>query len=313
MQSLKSKIVIGIVKNRHLFKLRLRPEVVDESFDVKKFRDNIDRASDKLNTIPRDIKVESLKIGDMYSEMIIPEGAEEDKLVIYIHGGGFISGSCHTHRMHVIKFARVCKTKMLLFNYRLAPEHVYPAALEDCISAYDWAISNEYKPSNIVVMGESAGATLTLSTLVALRDKGIELPKAGVSISPVTDLTCQANSFRTNAGKDVAPMGSWTVWTGYYIGANNPQDPWLSPLMADLGGLPPIMIHVGTNEIHLDDARNFGIKAEKSGVKVTLRVWDGMIHAFPLLSPLFSEAKNAMDEIGAYIRDQLETRSDIKM
>ena len=309
MQSMKSKIMISIIRNRHLFKLKLKPEAVDENFDVKKFRDDIDKMSNKLNKIPGDIKVENFKIGDMYSELIIPEEANQDKIVMYIHGGGFISGSCHTHRMHVIKFVKVCGAKMLLFDYRLAPEHPFPAAVEDCISAYNWLLSEGYKPSNIIVMGESAGGTLTLSTLVALKDKGIELPVAAVSISPITDLTCQADSFKTNANKDIAPMGSWTTWTGYYIADNNPHNPWLSPLIADLTGLPPIMIHVGTHEIHLDDARNFGIKAEKSGVKVTLRIWEGMVHAFPLLSPFFPEAKNAMDEIGTYIRGHLKSNN----
>jgi acetyl esterase/lipase len=264
--------------------------------------------SDKLNKVPEDIQIERFKIGEIDSEWIIPEGAGNDKLVMYIHGGGFISGSCHTHRMHVIKFAKACGVKMLLFNYRLAPEHPFPAAVEDCITAYNWLLSEGYKSSDIVVMGESAGGTLTLSTLIALRDKGIELPKAAVSISPATDLTCQADSFRTNAKKDIAPFGSWTIWTGWYIGNNDPHDPWLSPLMADLAGLPPIMIQVGTNEIHLDDSRNFAEKAKESGVAVTLRIWDGMIHAFPLLSPMFPEARNAMNEIGDYVRNHLQIK-----
>jgi acetyl esterase/lipase len=305
MQSIKSKIIISMIRNRHLFKFRLKPDVVDASFDVKKFRDDIDKMSGKHNEIPGNVKAESFKIGNMYSEVITPEGAKQDKIVMYIHGGGFISGSCHTHRMHVIKFAKVCGMKMLLFDYRLAPEHPFPAAVEDCISAYNWLLSEGYEPSNIIVMGESAGGTLTLSTLIALKDQRTELPRAAVSISPITDLTCQADSFRTNAKKDIAPMGSWTIWTGFYIADNNPHHPWLSPLMADLTGLPPMMIHAGTHEIHFDDARNFAIKAEKSGVKVTLKIWEGMIHAFPLLSPLFPEAKNAMDEIGIYIRSHL--------
>lgn len=306
MQSVKSRIAISLIRNRHLFKLRLTPEVVDMNFDVKKFRDGIDKTSARLNKTPTDITVESFQIGDKYSELIFPEGASQDKIVMYIHGGGFISGSCHTHRMHVIKFARLCGVKMLLFDYRLAPEHPFPAAVEDCVAAYQWLLHEGYKPANIMVMGESAGGTLTLSTLIALRDQQIALPKASVSISPVTDLTCQAESFTTNAKKDIAPMGSWTVWTGFYIAGNDPHHPWLSPLMADLTGLPPIMIHVGTHEIHYDDARNFAIKAQQSGVPVTLRIREGMVHAFPLLAPLFPEAQQAMDEIGTYVRSHLE-------
>jgi len=306
MQSIRSRFFIGLIKNRHLFKLKLKPEMVDESFDVKKFRDDLDKMSDKINKVPKDIKIENCKIGEMNSELITPLRARNDKVVMYIHGGGFMSGSCRTHRMHVIKAAKACGVKMLLFDYRLAPEYPFPAAVEDCINAYNWLLGKGYKNTDIVVMGESAGGTLTLSTLIALRDQGIELPAAAVPISPVTDLTCQADSFNINAKKDVAPLGSWITWTGYYIGDNDPHDPWLSPLMADLAGLPPIMIQVGTHEIHLDDARDFGKKAKESGVAVTLRIWDGMIHAFPLLSPLFPEAKKAMNEIGEYVRNSLE-------
>ena len=306
MPSLKSKIVIGLIRNRHLFKLQLKPEVVDADFDVKKFRDGVDQASARMNKIPADVTVEGLQIGPMYAEWIIPAGARPDQVVMYIHGGGFISGTCHTHRMHVIKIARRCGTKMLLFDYRLAPEHPFPAAVEDCLTAYAWLLQEGYDPANIMMMGESAGGTLTLSTLIALRDQGIELPKAAISISPVTDLTCQADSFRANAKKDIAPMNSWTVWTNFYIAGNDPHHPWLSPLMADLTGLPPIMIQVGTHEIHLDDARNFATKAQQSGVEVTLRIWGGMVHAFPLLAPLFAEAQQAMDEIGTYVKDHLQ-------
>jgi len=306
MPSLKSKIVISMVRNRHLFKGSLKPEVVGADFDVEKFRAEVDAASARINKVPADIRVEAFRIGPMYAEWIVPAGADPERVVMYIHGGGFISGSCHTHRMHVIKFARQCGAKMLLFDYRLAPEDPFPAAVEDCLSAYNWLLVQGYDPAKIVVMGESAGGTLTLSTLVALRDEGINLPQAAVSISPVTDLTCQAESFTTNAKKDIAPMGSWTTWTGYYIAGQNPHHPWLSPLLADLTGLPPIMIVIGTYEIHLDDARNFALKAQKSGVEVDLRVWEGMVHAFPLLAPLFPEAQQAMDEIGAYIRSHLE-------
>jgi len=307
MKSIRSRIFISLIRKKHLFKLKLKPEIVDENFDVKKFRHDLDKLSDKLNKIPKDIGIKRYKIGEMNAELITPQGASNNKSVMYIHGGGFISGSCHTHRMHVIKFAKACGTRILLFDYRLAPEHPFPAAVEDCIMAYKWLLSEGYKSSDIVIMGESAGGTLTLSTLIALRDKGIQLPKAAVSISPVTDLTCRADSFSTNAKNDIAPLGSWTTWTGYYIGDNDPHDTWLSPLMADLAGLPPIMIQVGTHEIHLDDARNFAKKARESGVAVTLRIWDGMVHAFPLLSPLFPEAKKAMNEIGDYIKNNLTT------
>jgi acetyl esterase/lipase len=241
----------------------------------------------------------------MYAEWIVPPGAPQEKVILYIHGGGFFSGSCLTHRAHVAKFALGSGIKALLFDYRLAPEHPYPAAVDDCVTTYHWLLEQGYLPANIVIGGESAGGTLTLATLVALRDQGMPLPGGGVSISPVTDLTCSAPSFVNNFKKDIAPLNSWTVWTQYYIADNDPGLPWLSPLKADLSGLPPLLLCIGTNEIHYDDTVNFAKKAAEQGTEVSLRVWEGMCHAFPILSPLFPEAKQAMAEICTFIKQRL--------
>jgi len=305
MQSLRSRLFIGLIKNRHLFKLRLKPEVIDEGFSVEEFRKSVDKASARANRMPKGIKALPTRIKNMYAEWLIPKDAPGGKVIMYIHGGGFISGSCLTHRVHVSKFALGSGTKALLFDYRLAPEHPYPAAVDDSVTAYLWLLEQGYLPSDIVICGESAGGTLTLATIIALRDKGIELPGGGVSISPVTDLTCSAGSFKANAGKDIAPLNSWSVWTGYYIGDNDPGLPHLSPLKADLAGLPPVLLCIGTNEIHLDDTVNFAKKAKEQGTDTTLMVWEGMVHAFPIMSPLFPEAKKAMEGICAFIRNRL--------
>lgn len=305
MQSIRSRIIIGLIRNRHLFKLKLKPEVIDESFSVEEFRRNVDEVSRKTSRMPKDIEVVPAKVQDMHAEWIIPKDAPDGKVIMYIHGGGFISGSCLTHRMHVSKFAKGSGIKALLFDYRLAPEHPYPAAVEDCVTAYLWLLNKGYQPSDIVLCGESAGGTLALAALVALKYKGIALPAGGVAISPVTDLTCSAKSFITNARKDIAPLNSWSVWTGYYIVDNDPRLPWLSPLKADLAGLPPILLCVGTNEIHLDDTVNFANKAKEQGVEAALMVWEGMVHAFPIMSPLFPEAKKAMESICVFIRERL--------
>ncbi len=307
MPSLRSRLIIGLIKRRHLFKFRLKPEVIDENFQVEKFRKSVDDASRKTNRIPKDIKVVPIKVKDMYGEWIVPKNALRQKVIMYIHGGGFISGSCLTHRVHVAKFAVGSKIKALLFDYRLAPEYPYPAAVEDCVTAYLWLLEQGYSPLNIVLCGESAGATLTLATLVALRDKGIALPGGGISISPVTDLTCSAKSFTTNVKNDIAPLNSWIIWTKYYIGDSDPELPWLSPQKADLGGLPPVLLCVGTNEIHLDDTVNFAKKAKEQGTEATLMVWEGMVHAFPIMSPLFPEAKKAMGDICSFIKQRLDS------
>jgi acetyl esterase/lipase len=190
----------------------------------------------------------------------------------------------------------------MVFDYRLAPEYPFPAALEDCKSAYKWLLKHGYTPENIIVGGESAGATLTLSLLLALKTDNIVLPKAAFLFSPVTDLSCQAKSFKYNAKNDVAPMGSWTVWTNLYIAGSDTKNPLLSPLFGNYEGIPPLYICVGTHEIHYDDCVNVANVAKKYGVDVTLRQWENMIHAFPLLSPLFPEAKKALYEICEFVR-----------
>jgi len=305
MQSIRSRLFIWLIRNRHLFSFKLKPEVVDENFSVEKFREKVDRTSAGMK-LPGNIKSEKLKIEEINAEWIIPENAPENDMLLYIHGGGFISGSCLTHRMHVAKFANGCGLKSLVFDYRLAPEHPFPAAVDDCVTVYSWLLRQGYKPENIIIGGESAGGTLTLSLLLALKEKGIQLPKAAFSISPVTDLRCLADSFRYNAKKDIAPFGSWDIWTRHYISDNNPTDPLLSPLFGNYNGLPPLYICVGTHEIHLNDCENVAAVAEEQGVKVTLKKWDKMVHAFPILSPLFPEAKQAMQEICEFVRTSLK-------
>ena len=304
MPSFRSKVVIGLVRNRHLMKGKLKPEVVDETFSVEEFRRSVDKQSARAK-MPKGVTVTPVTVADMYAEWITPEGAPQDKVILYIHGGGFMSGSCATHRMHVAKFALGTGVKALLFDYRLAPEHPYPAAVDDCLAAYRWLLAEGYAPANIVVGGESAGGTLTLALLVALRDLALPLPSGGVSISPVTDLTCSAPSFLGNYKTDIAPFNSWKIWTQYYIADNDPALPWLSPLMADLTGLPPMLLCIGTGEIHYDDTVNFAAKAKKQGDDVTLLEYEGMCHAFPILAPLFPEATDAMAKICSFMRARL--------
>lgn len=305
MQSIRSKIIIGLIKNRHLLKMKLKPEAVDAGFSVADFRKDVAGANTKMK-LPKGVAVEKYPIDTIAAEWIIPQKAMPGKALLYIHGGGFISGSCRTHRAIVAKFALGCGISVLVFDYRLAPEHPFPAALEDCIAAYGRLMEEGYKPHDIVVGGESAGGTLTLALLLALKEKNIAMPRAAFSISPVTDLRCRAASFEYNAKNDIAPENAAQVWTGYYIGSNDPTLPLLSPQMGDYRGLPPLHICVGTHEIHYDDCVAVAAKAKAHGVAVTFSQWPKMVHAFPILAPLFPEAKRAMEEICEFVKKQLE-------
>ncbi|OGR11199.1 MAG: hypothetical protein A3J85_07750 [Desulfobacula sp. RIFOXYA12_FULL_46_16] len=310
MQSIRSKIFIWLIKNRHLFKMKLKPEVVDASFSVAKFREDVDKATARMK-MPKGVTTKKQTINTIEAEWIIPEKPFEGKVLLYIHGGGFISGSCKTHRMHVAKFALGCQLKSLVFDYRLAPEYPFPAALDDCVTVYKWLLEDGYKSDDIIIGGESAGGTLTLSLLLALKVQRVGMPKAAFSISPVTDLRCLAGSFNYNAKNDIAPMGSWNAWTKLYIANNDPTLPLLSPQMGDFAGLPPLHICVGTHEIHYDDCVSFVQKAKEHGVEVTLSEWPKMVHAFPILSPLFPEAKNAMVEICDFAQSHLIQKKNI--
>jgi len=302
MPSIRSKIIIWIIRNRHLLKFRIKPEVIDEDFDVINFRNTTEQAVARIK-LPENIQIEKISVGDINAEWIIPEGeTDKNKVLLYIHGGGFISGSCISHQMHVAKFAQLSNKRALLFDYRLAPEHPFPQALDDCAAVYEWLLNNGYKASDIVVGGESAGGTLTLTLLLKLKQIGLSLPAKAFSISPVTDVLCQTESFKYNASKDIAPKGSWELWNNIYRNGHDPKDPLLSPVYGDFSNMPPIHLTVGTHEIHLDDCRKMAEKIRQDGSEVIYKEWPEMIHAFPILSPLFPEAKQALDEICDFIK-----------
>ena len=314
MQSLKSRIIFFCINHRHLFKGRLKREVIDFDTSTEKLRKEHEEGAKKFGSIPADVIVSPLSIEGLpkglSAEWIHPldsstSPSAANKAIFYTHGGGYVSGNCVDHRMHVAKFVKASGVGALLFDYRLAPEHPFPAAMQDTLIAYRWLLAQGVLPSNIVIVGESAGGGLCLASMLAIRDEGLSLPVAGVALSPWTDLTCSGKSYLSNAKRDISTLGSWNVWGSYYVGSNDPTHAWISPLYGDLHGLPPILIQVGDHEILLDDARSFAEKAKVAGVDITLHVWEGMVHCFPLLAPMFREASQAWEETIAYIQKRL--------
>jgi monoterpene epsilon-lactone hydrolase len=315
MPSLRSRLIYLAMRNMHLLRFRLRRESWDWNTSIPEFRQRCEKTNRVLAKLPEGIEVSPVKIEGLpeglSAEWIRPAQAPRDKVILYTHGGGYVSGSCQDHRSMVAKLVNGSGVSALLFEYRLAPEHPFPAALEDTLTAYNWLLVQGISPEHILIAGESAGGGLCLATLLALRDKKMPLPAGGVALSPMTDLKLTGESYRTKARVCLSPPGMATVCSKYYIGENDAGLPWISPLYGDLNGLPPLLIYVGGYETLLDDATRFAEKAKAAGVEVTLRVEEGMMHCFPLLAPLFPEATQAMHEICSYIRTHIGEQIEI--
>jgi monoterpene epsilon-lactone hydrolase len=306
MPSLQSRLIYFTIRNRHLLRFRLKREVWDWNTSIPRFRQECEEVNNRMARIPEDIQVAPARIDTLpdglSAEWIQPDQAAKDKVIFYVHGGGFVSGSCNDHRAMVAKLVKGSGVSALLFDYRLAPEHPFPAALEDSLAAYRWLLAQGVAPDQIVIVGESAGGGLGLAMLLALRDQGTPPPAAAVVMSPMTDLKLTGESHQTKAKVCLSPPGMSLVCSKYYAGENDPGLPWISPLYGDLHGLPPLLIYVGEYETLLDDSTRFAAKAEAAGVEVTLRVGEGMFHGYPLMAPLFPEATQALDEICMFIK-----------
>ena len=306
MTSIKSRLFNLMMRNNFLFRGKLKKETFDMNTSIELFRENCEKGAARYAKAPEGIQVKEQTIEGIKSEWLIPDGAPHEKAILYVHGGGYVSGSCSDHRGFVSKFARFTGVTNLVFEYRLAPENPFPAALDDSVKVYKWLLSAGYKPENIIIAGESAGGGLCLATLLALKENKIQLPVAAVAISPWTDLTCSSESYKTKNRFSPAPLNSWYVFSKHYC-ANTPADnPFISPLFGDLKGLPPLFINSGVNDELFEDGEKFSIKAKNAGVDVTFRAGEGMVHCYPLLAPMFPEATEAMNEIVEFIRQQLK-------
>ena len=291
----------GIVAVRaHLAKLPPTESVAER-------RAMYDRA-ERVFTLPPDTTVEPVTAGGRPAEWIRPAGARGDAALLYLHGGGYVIGSPRSHRHLAEALARSAGIACLLPDYRLAPEHSFPAALDDALTAYRWLLEEkEIAPGRIAVAGDSAGGGLTVATLVAIREARLPSPGAGICISPWTDLTCSAASYQSKAAVDpMVNLPDITAMARDYLGATDPRTPLASPLFADLRGLPPLLIQVGSEEVLLDDASGLAERARAAGVEATLEVWEQMIHVWHWFLPWLDEAHAAVEKIGGFVRSRLE-------
>jgi epsilon-lactone hydrolase len=306
MPTLKSKIFSSLMRNRHLFKGKFKKEVFDLNTSIEDFREQCEKGAERFAKIPEDVSIQEVNINGINAEWITPKGVNPEKIILYVHGGGYVSGSCNDHRSIVSKFAKQHGVKTLQYEYRLAPEHRFPAGLDDSVAVYNWLLEKGFDPKNIIVAGESAGGGLALALLLALKERNIALPKAAVAISPWTDLTCSGDSYKTKGKVSVAPTDTWVVFSKHYCGDNPADLPLISPQFGDLSGLPPILINSGEDDELFDDGKKFYQKAKEAGVDATFRAGIGQVHCYPLLAPAFKEATDAMNEICDFIKKQLE-------
>jgi len=261
--------------------------------------------AEKAFPIPPEIKVERVTAPVAPAEWLRPPSAEAGRVVLYLHGGGYVIGSPRSHRHLAAAIAGAAGATALLLDYRRAPEDPFPAAVDDAVACYRWLLEQGASPERIVIAGDSAGGGLTVATMVALRGAGVRQPAGAVCISPWVDLTLSGESYRTKAGVDpiVARPGIERMATAY-LGATDPRAPLASPLFADLRGLPPMLIHVGSEEVLLDDAVRLADRARAAGVTATLEVWERMIHVWHWFLPMLDEAGQAVQSIGQFCRRQ---------
>jgi monoterpene epsilon-lactone hydrolase len=285
--------------NKVLEILKSRPASGGRQPTIEQLRSGMEKVAER---VPSDVKCESVSAGGVNGEWIIPPDAVDERAILYLHGGGYIMGSVNTHRATVARIARASKARALALEYRLAPEHPFPAAVDDATNAYRWLLEQKYSPRKIAIAGDSAGGGLTLAVLLALRDQHAPLPACAIPISAWTDMEGTGESMTSGAIKDpMVGFGELAKFAKLYVGNADPKNPLLSPLHGDYRGLPPLLIQVGAAERLLDDSTRVAALAKEAGVKVELEVWDDMIHVWHAFAKLLPEGQQAIDRIGRFV------------
>jgi acetyl esterase/lipase len=258
---------------------------------------------------PADTVIEPIVAGGVPAEWVWRAGTSGEPVTLYLHGGGYLVGSPRTHRELGARLAGAAGGRVLLLDYRLAPEPVCPAALEDAVAAYRWLLDEGVDARQIVMAGDSAGGGLALATLAAARDAGLPLPAAGVCLCPWTDLALTGASLTTRAALDpFLARDGLTQAAALCLGDLDPRDPRASPLYGDLSGLPPLLVQAGGADILHDDATRLAERACAAGVDVTLDVWDEMPHCWQGFAAVLPEGEQAVQQIGVFIRERTDTR-----
>lgn len=254
---------------------------------------------------PTGVSEQPVKIGKIPAEWLIPKGVKADKsapILLYFHGGGYLVGSLDSHRGLVARIAQELGWRVIHVDYRLAPENPFPAALEDAVAVWKWLLEQGYDPAKIAIAGDSAGGGLAIAAMVSMRDSGLPLPFAAVCMSPWVDLTFSGHSAVAFAKHDpIIIVPQVHRWALAYAGSRELDDPEISPLYADLHGLPPTLIQASNLEVLTDDATRLKDAMEAAGVEVTLQIWEETMHVWQLFWRTVPEAEEAVAAIGAFL------------
>ena len=292
---------------RAVFKRRMRQIHCADYSTVEQSRRRLAATRAWLPRIPRDVAIRSTNQDGIAGEWITAPGIERGRVVLFFHGGAYAVGSVAHYRDFAWRLSAAARAAVFTVEYRLAPEHPFPAALEDATAAWNWLLNRGFEAKNMVIGGDSAGGGLTLAALLALRDSGAVLPAAALCISPWTDLSASGESLSFNAGTDPFIVAEvLPIVARAYLGETDPRNPLVSPLFGDPTNLPPLAIHVGSTEVLLSDSTRFADKAQAAGVDVSLKVWHAMPHIFHLCAFYLPEGRNVIQECGQFIREHLQ-------
>jgi monoterpene epsilon-lactone hydrolase len=276
--------------------------VVAEGASLADMRKGLDAMGEMAPRHP-DVSAEAVDAGGVDAEWFTPVGGDAGRVLLYVHGGGYLLGSVQSHRVLLERLAVAVAGRVLALNYRMAPEAPFPAAVDDTVAAYRWLLKQGVSAKRIAIAGDSAGGGLALAALVAIRDAGEPVPACGVPISPWTDMEGTGESMETRSAVD--PMVQKSIlleMAKNYLAGADPRHPLASPLYADFSGLPPLLIQVGDSETLLDDTTRLEARLKEANVDATIEVWDEMIHVWHLFAPMLDKGQEAIDRIGQFVR-----------
>jgi acetyl esterase/lipase len=273
-----------------------------KTMSLAESRESFDQQGREL-PLPDGVVIEDAEAGGVRAQWFRAKGARSHAAMLYLHGGGYMLGSPTSHRHLIAALSEAAGVAALALDYRLGPEHPFPAAVEDAVAAYQWLLEQNIAPNEIAIAGDSAGGGLTMAMMLALRDRRLPLPAAGVCLSPWADMTNTAESYATRAAADpILTRERLDEMAAAYLQGQDARAPLASPVFADLAGLPPLLIHVGSDEVLFDDSILLEARARAAGVDVRLEVWDKMIHVWHYFHPLLAEGREAIARIGEFVR-----------